>query len=419
MSFPALLREGTEITLLAAPWAPGLVVAFGRWRGAAQPVSPLATGKGPSRAAAIAGCLGEMAENLSIGTAAHAEPVRALAFRGGAMAGDARARDLSRPDDPGSEGCAAHPNPAEARLRALCERWERACLAAWWVGEDTSGDGAAFAAAGVPGGPNGAARRVGPDGAPPRAGQDGPPRRVGPDRAPPCAGRDAMFLRPTPWPLDGAERILRGEDPGRRRTRAWRIGGGAGLPWAVLVLTDDGAGGRIAFGTAADPVPRRALASALAEAMLAEIAWIAPAAHPDRQRAERLQPALARRLAALDDAAPGLSAELLAELPEGLPDRLPGAPPEGPGAGDAAVPGDDALPGDGALPGAGGAALPEAPPVPAEDGMPAERALAEAVAAFGRAGIAGGFADLTHPRLGLPVVRCLLPGLPSARRLGL
>lgn len=304
MSFPAALREGTEITVLAAPWAPGLILAFGRWRGAAPALSPLATGKGPSREAAIAGCLGEMAENLSIG--AGPGPVRAVPFHGGPILRDARARDLSDPGDLGSEGCAAHPDPAEARLRALCERMERAALADWWRGQGPA---------------------------------------------------------PVPLAPGEAEAGMRQGNPGLRRSRAWRMESVPGIA-AVLVLTDDGAGGRIALGAAAALSLPAARTAALAEAMLAEVAWIAPPAHPDHQRIARAQPQLAGRLGRL---AAGM-------------------------------------------------------PAPADAGAAGERPggsarLDQAVARLRAAGVAGGFADLTQPGLGLPVVRCLCPGLPSARGL--
>lgn len=298
-AFPPALREGTEIALIAAPWAPGLLVAFGRWRGRLPAMSPLATGKGRSRAAAIAGCLGEMVENLSL--AAPAGPVFAVPFHGGPILRDARARDLADPGDLGSEGAAAHPDPAEAALRAICERVERAALARWWAA----------------------------------------PQGV-------------------PIPTGGAEAALRQGGTGRR-SRAWRIDLIPGLP-VVLVATEDTGGGRIAIGTACALSPAAARDAALMEALLAEIAWSAPAAHPDRQRAEAAEPALAGRLAAMGAASP----------PMGDPD--------------------------------GGA-------------LSSASALAQAIARLSAAGVQGGLADLTHPEIGLPVMRCLCPDLPSARAL--
>lgn len=374
---PALLGAGTELTVVAPPWAPGFRVAFGRWRGALPAIAPLATGKGRSAEAAIAGCLGEMAENLSLG--APAAPVRAVPFHGAASARDARVRDLADPADPGSEGAAAHPDPAEARLRALCERVERAALAGWWAG---GAAGAALPAAGdVAGG-------------------------------------------------------LRGANPAGRRSLAWRLPAPAGIA-AVLALSDDGGGGRIALGTAAALDEAGALEAALAEALLAEIALLAPPAHPDRRRAEDRAPLLARRWAGLvTRGAPMAAAPPLDRAPLLPPDRPPPAgPTPSPDRPSLAIPSHPPDPSPLAL------ALPVGPPLSARlDGplpevapwaamppadfpgglvpgaSPAAMArLARAVGALRAAGVAGGFADLTHPALGLPVVRCLCPDLPSAR----
>lgn len=372
---PALLGAGTELTVVAPPWAPGFRVAFGRWRGALPAIAPLATGKGRSAEAAIAGCLGEMAENLSLG--APAAPVRAVPFHGAASARDARVRDLADPADPGSEGAAAHPDPAEARLRALCERVERAALAGWWAG------GAAGAAL-------------------------------------PAAGEVAGGLR--------------GANPAGRRSLAWRLPAPARIA-AVLALSDDGGGGRIALGTAAALDEAGALEAALAEALLAEIAWLAPPAHPDRRRAEDRAPVLARRWA-------GLVArrEAMAATPPLPPDRPPlaGSAPPLPDRPSRAIPPrpPDRSPLAPALPvGPPVVACPEGPTLaaatwgimppadftgaclaPLPGASPAAMArLARAVGALRAAGVAGGFADLTHPALGLPVVRCLCPDLPSAR----
>jgi hypothetical protein len=280
------LRSGLQMTKIRAPLAPGLFVAFGQWRGAPgfpEPVSALATGKGLTEAAAEAGCLGEMAENLSIGRGAHSGPVAAGSWP------DARALDLADPQDPGSEGCAAHPDAQEARVRALCERVERAALALWWLGL--------------------------PD--------------------------------VTAW---------RGTD-GPRETALWLLDPGFGLP-VVLALTQDRRGGWPVIGTAAAPDRAAAVSAALSEVMLAEVALLAPPAHPDHQRLLRQGGGLMARL-------PGLLA-------------APPAPPPGPPADPARI-----------------------------------------IAALQRAGHSADFADLTCPAVGVAVFRCLCRGLPSARALGL
>lgn len=292
--FPAILRDNTRIAVVEPPWAPGLAVAFGRWVGTMVPVSPLATGKGPDRETALAGCLGEMAENLSIGVAAHPQPVLAAGM-------DARVIDLGSPGDAGSEGCAAHGDPATAALRAVCERIERAALALWWQGQI-------------------------------------PAASLGADRLAEQRYRAGVALR---------------------RTRAWRLDLVPGVA-SVLVLTDDGTGARIALGSAAALTLDDAVEAALREALLAEIAFLAPPEHPDRRRTEALDRMLRGRLPELERA--------------------------GADAGDATADGENAA------------------------------AVLDRCRALGHA---GAIADLTHPVLRVPVMRCVIPSWPLWRGLAL
>ena len=297
---PDALLAAMQITMIRAPFAPGLFVAFGVWQGAGQgfptPVAPLATGKGLTQARALAGCGGEMAENLSIGVSAHASPVRAAGVAGSlAGAPDARARDLSRADDPGSEGCAAHPDPDQARCRAFWERIERAALAAWWQGDLVAW------------------------------------RLPLPDLHPYRQGNPA------------------------RRTALWRLDVVPGLP-AVLAVSDDGQGGAPVMGTAAAADGRSAVHAALCEVMLAELALLSPPGHPDRPRMARIADGLGARAQALNTA--------------------PAAPSDW--------------------------------PIPADP-----------VAHLRAQGHPVGFADLSCAAVGVPVFRCICPGLPVARPLGL
>ncbi|PZR00352.1 MAG: hypothetical protein DI533_07185 [Cereibacter sphaeroides] len=247
--FPEILRTGTEVTVLRSPLAPGLVVAFGRWRGEMSAISPLATGKGRDEGAAVAGALGEMAENLSIGARSHSGPVSAHFADGTLAVPDVRAIDLARRADSGSEGCACHGDPAEAKLRAALERLERAALAGWWLGR--------VEAVGV--------------------------------------GLDADMV------AGYRQGVV------RRQVHAWRIDPLPGI-CAVMVLTEDQGGGRPVIGTAADVSLAVATEAALREACLGEIALLAPPDHPDYQRAMAFERAFSVRHAALG-LAPGAAAE--------------------------------------------------------------------------------------------------------------
>ncbi|MGQ0566685.1 MAG: YcaO-like family protein [Gemmobacter sp.] len=285
------------MAVMRSPLAPGLWLAFGKWRGAARPVSDLATGTGDTPVAAEARCVGEMVENLSIGRAAHPSAVFVPGAAGRLGTLDAR---LIGPGDPaclGSEGCAAHPDPAQARLSAVCERIERAALALWLQGR----------------------------------------------------------LGARHWPVPGAalHRYRQGE--AGRRTRAWRLDLVPGVSVA-MVVTDDGADGAIALGSAAAAVAEDSLDAALREAMQAEIIYLVPPDHPDRADALRTARALRARMAALDAAPPG----------------------------------------------------PDSP-----DG-PATSAAVEAQ--LTASGIPFGIADLTVADIGIPVMRCICPDWPLARR---
>ncbi|MFZ0098246.1 MAG: YcaO-like family protein [Gemmobacter sp.] len=123
-----------------------------------------------------------------------------------------------------------------------------------------------------------------------------------------------------------------------------------------LVLTDDGDGGRIAMGTAAHTDPHRAADAALREALQAEIAWLAPPHHPDVAHRDALHHALRSRL-------PVLVGASRIEV-----DRR----------------GDD-------------------------------NPLPQVEAELASKGLDWGFADLTAANIGVPVVRCVIPGWPLAR----
>lgn len=123
-----------------------------------------------------------------------------------------------------------------------------------------------------------------------------------------------------------------------------------------LVLTDDGECGQIAMGTAAHSDPHRAADAALREALQAEIAWLAPPHHPDVVHRDAMHAALRSRLPVLLGAG------------RTVVDR-------------------------------GG------------DGDSLLRIEAELV---GR-GLDWGYADLTAAGIGVPVVRCVIPGWPLAR----
>jgi len=128
---------------MRAPSAPGLCLAFGTWRGAdgwPEPISPYAAGKGATPELAALSCLGEMAENLCLGAAAHARQRPAFQHLSGKPFKFepmyALVRDLGDPNDPGSEGCAAGETPEDAIQVAMCERFERAAIRLWWTGEE-------------------------------------------------------------------------------------------------------------------------------------------------------------------------------------------------------------------------------------------------------------------------------------------
>ncbi len=292
----AFLADRCRIALLAAPWAPGLHVAFARWEGDLPALSPLGTGTGATPEAARTRALGEIAENLSIGAGAHPLPVPAYGADGAPLCPDARALPEAGADNLGSEGCAAHETVEAARLAALCERAERAALALWWTGD--------LAATALP----------------------EPPEH-------------ALYRR--------------GED---RRCRLFALPLLPGLS-VRLALCDDGAGGRMALGSAAHPDPATAAEAALREALQAELAWLAPPHHPDAPWRDRMQADLTARLPALAAATP---------------------------------------------------AGPEPPPAD----------LPALLAELDRRGLRHGFADLTrHPDPGLPVLRFVCPDWPRARPL--
>ena len=225
------------------PLAPGLHVAFGRWKGALDPVSRLATGKGPDAASARLGCLGEMVENLSIGVAAHPQPLWISTAAGRV---DARACNLADPADFGSEGCAARSDPDLARKGAILERVERAALAMWWTGKAEAAELA--------------------------LGSDLPAR------------------------------YRQGET--RRWSRCWRIEAVPGIA-ACLAITGDAEGGPMVLGTAAADTDASACETALAEALLSEVALLAPPDHPDQLQALAMDRALLKRIGA-----PGPLAEI-------------------------------------------------------------------------------------------------------------
>ncbi|MCF1710611.1 YcaO-like family protein [Tabrizicola sp. J26] len=229
------LAADLEIHEMRSPLAPGLHVAFGRWKGALDPISRLATGKGTDAAAARLGCLGEAVENLSIGTVAHPLPVWAATAAGPV---DARARNLTDPADLGSEGCAAHSDDTLARKSAVLERVERAALALWWLGK-----------------------------------------------------AEAFEID---IDLETMTRYRQGET--LRWSRCWLIEAIPGIA-TCLVITGDAGGGPMVLGSAAADGAVEASQAALAEALLSEVALLAPPGHPDHQRALAMDRALARRVA--------------------------------------------------------------------------------------------------------------------------
>lgn len=286
-----------EMRRLAAPWAPGLTIAFARWRGSWPILSPLGTGTGPEPQSAMRRALGEIAENLSLSPEAWPGPVMVRdPVDGRCLCDDARARPQAAGDNLGSEGCAAGETAAAARLAAFCERAERAALAQWWAGDL-------------------AARRLDlPEAA----------RRY---RGPVRQRRDLLFALPF---LPGLS--------------------------ICLAITEDGAGGRMALGSAAALTPGDAADAALREAMQAEIAWLAPPEHPDVPPRDHVHRGLTRR----------------------LPQLLAAAP---------------------------------APPAPG--GATLDRLLT----VLRQQGIGHGFADLSLADLGIPVWRFVCPDWPRARPL--
>lgn len=292
----ASIAARCRIALLTAPWAPGLHVAFARWQGDLPALSPLGTGTGATPEAARIRALGEIVENLSIGAGAHPMPVPVRDAEGVPLCPDARALPEAGDRNLGSEGCAAQQTVAAARLAAFCERAERAALALWWTG---------------------------------------------------TLGSEAL-----PEPPEHAL-YRRGQ---RRRCRMFALPLLPGLS-VRLVLCDDGAGGRMALGSAAHPDPATAAEAALREALQAELAWLAPPHHPDAPWRDRMQ------------------ADLLMLLP-----ALAASP----------------------------CAAPEAPPAD----------LPALLAELDRRGLRHGFADLArHPDPGLPVQRFVCPDWPRARPL--
>lgn len=234
-----------EMRLLAAPWAPGLTIAFARWRGSQPILSSLATGTGPDPESAMRRALGEIAENLSLSPEAWPAPVVVCdPADGRRLCDDARARPQAGDDNLGSEGCAAGETATGARLAALCERAERAALARWWAGDLA------------------ARRLVVPEAA----------RRY---RGTARQRRDLLFALPF---LPGLT--------------------------ICLAVSDDGAGGRLALGSAAALTPEDAADAALREAMQAEVAWLAPQTHPDVAQRDHAHRGLIQRLPQLLAAAP-------------------------------------------------------------------------------------------------------------------
>lgn len=250
----APIAAQSELRLIRAPWAPGLVLAFARWRGDRQALSPLGSGAGETAEDARNRAFGEVAENLSLSPAAHAGPVPAMDAAGHVVLADARA--LPGAAGLGSEGVAAGPTHEAAKLAAFCERTERAALALWWQGA-----------------------------------------------LPACRAPDPACL-PT----------LRAGARGRQGlTLALDLLPGLAVR---LVVTCDADGGRPSLGSAAHPEAERAAAAALREAMQAELAWLMPDHHPDRAERDLRAHGLASRLPALH-AAPEAGAALpAAGLPD-------------------------------------------------------------------------------------------------------
>jgi ribosomal protein S12 methylthiotransferase accessory factor YcaO len=228
----AAIAAETEVDLHRSPFAPGLHLAFARWRGRAPVLSALSGGTGLTAEAARLRALGEMAENLALAPGLHPAPVPALAADGRVLVADARAEAGW-----GSEGAAAGPTAAAARQAARLECLERAAYALWYLG----------ALAAVPIAlPGGLVRQL----------------------------RQGLALRAT--------RLFALDLPG------W--------PAVRLAVTSDADGARMAAGTAADDDPARAAEAALREAMQAEVAWAFTPGHPDQPWRDGMDRALRNRL---------------------------------------------------------------------------------------------------------------------------
>lgn len=139
MSCLERLAPLTDVTILKAPSAPGLWVSFGTWRGAEgfpEPIAPHSAGKGVSRDRAVLACLGEMAESLSIGAAAHQGRALTVIPVAGAPFTPSRPEILvpmpRAPNDVGSEGAAAGESLEEAIASARAEKIERIARRSWW-----------------------------------------------------------------------------------------------------------------------------------------------------------------------------------------------------------------------------------------------------------------------------------------------
>ena len=250
----APIAAQSELRLMRAPWAPGLVLAFARWRGERPALSPLGSGAGETVADARNRALGELVENLSLSPAAHAGPVPARDAAGHVVLANAQA--VPGPAGLGSEGVAAGSTQGAARLAAFCERAERAALALWWQGALPA------------------------------------------HRAP-----DALCLP-----------ALRAGVRGRQGlTLALDLLPGLAVR---LVVTCDPDGGRPSLGSAAHPEAEVAAAAALREAMQAELAWLMPDHHPDVRERDLRAHGLALRLPTLHAAPEAGATPQAAGLPD-------------------------------------------------------------------------------------------------------
>lgn len=119
-----------------------------------------------------------------------------------------------------------------------------------------------------------------------------------------------------------------------------------------LAVSADADGARLSMGSAAHPDPARAAGAALREMCQAEFSWLLPPRHPDEAERDHRD--------------------------QGLRARLPRSC------------------------------------APAEGDPPAD--LPDLIARMRAAGLDCGFADLSHPTLGLPAARCVCPDWPLARQ---